>query len=197
MKKLLIIMLLPTVLFAQKKNEVYKKLANLTCECSSKKTDKSELSLGLCIFESLDKINPKEQKVIGYNLDKKIETAEKVAENVGVEMALVCPEVISGLSGSEEEVAEEPVVDSTYITFTGVFEEIKSSEFNTIVMSNDAKEKKEFIWLFPFDNDALFVKGKISKGDKIELEYREQSFFDPKKKEYRTYNEITGVKFIN
>lgn len=197
MKKLLIVLLFPTVLFAQKKNEVYKKLATLTCECSSKKSDKSDMSLGLCIFESLDKINPKEQKIIGYNPDKKIETVEKVAEQVGVEMALTCPDIIAAYSNTEGISDEEPVVDTTYITFTGVLEEIKSSEFNTVVLVNDAKEKKEFIWLFPFDNDAMFVKGKISKGDKIELEYREQSFFDPKKKDYRNYNEITGVKFLN
>lgn len=197
MKKLLIVLLFPTVLFAQKKSEVYKKLATLTCECASKKTDKSDMSLGLCIFESLDKINAKEQKVIGYNPDKKIETVEKVAEQVGVEMALTCPDIMTAYSATDEVSEEEVVEDTTYITFTGVLEEIKSSEFNTIVLVNDAKEKKEFIWLFPFDNDAMFVKGKISKGDKIELEYREQSFFDPKKKEYRNYNEITGVKFLN
>lgn len=202
MKKFVLALLFPALLFAQKKNEIYKKLANLTCECAHNKSDKSEFGLGLCIFESLDKISQKEQKAIGYNPDKKVQTAKTAASNVGVEMALICPDIISSFSepGSEsiEEVLEDPpVVDTTYSTFKGSFEEIKTEEFNTIILMNESKEKIEFIWLFPFDNDALFIKGKITKGDTIEIEYREQSFFDPKKKEYRIYNEITEVTFLN
>ena len=64
--------------------------------------------MGLCIFESLNVISEKERKIIGYNPDKKAASLERVAENIGVEMALLCPNVFTNII-SEDGVAEELV----------------------------------------------------------------------------------------
>lgn len=202
MKKLLLVLLFPTLLFSQKKSEVLKKAAEFACECASKKDDVSEMSLGLCLFESLNKLNPKEQKIIGYNSAKKMQTVKKVASDLGIEMATICPDIFTKFADQKGDIVDEtayvePPLTENYLKYTGVLDQIKTAEFNTIILLNDAKEKKEFVWLYPFEGDSLLIKDKISKGDKIEIEYREQSFYDPAKKDYRTYNEITSVKFIN
>lgn len=199
MKKLLLLLLLPVVLIAQKKEAVYKKLAALTCECSTNKGAEklSETDLGLCIFEALNMLNDKEKKVIGYNPDKKSANIEKIAENVGVEMALICPKVFSNILSEDqevvEEVVEEEIIESSH---KGTFEAMTAVEFNTITITDETNTKREFIWLFSFEGDALLIKGKIVKGDKIEVFYREQEFFDPKTKSYKIYNEITEVKLL-
>lgn len=183
--------------FAQKKEVVFKKLAESTCECTKAKGEAtiSDISLGLCIFQSLDKLTPKEQKVIGYNPEKKMETIEGVAENVGLEMALICPEIFAKMSDSEEEATEEVAdVEDTFIV--GTYDSMVSKEFVTIKIIDENKAVKDFIWLFPFDGDTLFIKKKVDKGEKIEVHYREQEFFDPKTNSYQKYNEITEIKLL-
>ena len=183
--------------FAQKKEVVFKKLAESTCECTKAKGEAtiSDISLGLCIFQSLDKLTPKEQKVIGYNPEKKMETIEGVAENVGLEMALICPEIFAKMSDSEEEATEEVAdVEDTFIV--GTYDSMVSKEFVTIKIIDENKAVKDFIWLFPFDGDTLFIKKKVDKGEKIEVHYREQEFFDPKSNSYQKYNEITEIKLL-
>ena len=110
-------------------------------------------------------------------------------------MAFVCPEVFTKLQ-SEEATEEEEYEEEPALSFSGTFEVMTSNEFNTIVLINDAKERKEFIWLFPFEGDSLLIKNKISKGDKIEVEYSELEFFDAKTKTYKVYNEISFLKLL-
>ncbi|HLP63273.1 hypothetical protein [Flavobacterium sp.] len=200
MKKLLLLLLFSIAMTAQKKEAVYKKLAALTCECATNKgTEKlTETDLGLCIFESLGMLDEKDRKAIGYNPDKKSTSLERIAENVGVEMALLCPKVFSNIldEAADEYAAEDEVVEVIASSHKGSFESMTSAEFNTITITDESNTKREFIWLFSFVGDTLFIKDKIVKGDKIEVFYTEQQFFDPKTKTYKIYNEITEVKLL-
>lgn len=200
MKKLLLLLLFTVTMTAQKKEAVYKKLAALTCECATNKgTEKlTETELGLCIFQSLAMLDEKERKIIGYNPDRKSTSLDRIAENVGVEMALLCPKVFLNMLNEESAglIAEDEVVEVIASSHKGSFESITSAEFNTITITDESNTKREFIWLFSFVGDSLFIKDKIVKGDKIEVFYTEQQFFDPKTKTYKIYNEITQVKLL-
>ncbi len=198
MKKLLLLLLFPVVMMAQKKEVVYKKLAALTCECATNKgTEKlTETELGICIFESLGMLDEKERKIIGYNPDKKSASLERIAENVGVEMALLCPKVFANILGEESEYVAEETEEIIASSHKGTFESMTAGEFNTIVITDESNTKRAFIWLFSFEGDSLFIKDKIVKGDKVEIFYTEQQFFDPKTKTYKIYNEITEVKLL-
>jgi hypothetical protein len=194
MKKMtLLFVLLTTYSFAQKKEVVFKKVATLTCECvTAKQAEKlSDADFGFCILGSLNKLTPKEQKIIGYDTSDKSEISDDIAESIGIEMALVCPEVFSKMETEEEEVEAEPD-----LVFTGTFSSTVTNEFNTVKVTDENKVTKDFIWLFPFDGDALLIKKKIVAGDKIEIRYREQSFFDPKTNDYKNYLEILEVKLL-
>ena len=195
MKKItLLLLIISTISLGQKKVEVYKKLANFTCDCAKSKGSENltDVAVGLCIFESLNKINVKEQKIIGYNSEKKAELSDEIAENIGTEMAFICPEVFSNLE-SQEGQSEEVDLD---LYFTGNYSATASNEFNTIKVLDENKLQKDFIWLFPFDGDALLMKKKINVGEKIEVRYREQSFFDPKTNAYKIFNEILEIKLL-
>jgi hypothetical protein len=121
---------------------------------------------------------------------------EKIAESVGLEMAVVCPDVF--LKIAKDDTEEPPLVeeDELDLFYTGTFESITAVEFNTIFLLDDKNVKQEFVWLFSFEGDNLFVKNKIVKGDKLEIHYRQQEFFDPKQNKYRIYNEITSIKLL-
>lgn len=204
MKKVIsLAILIPILSLAQKKTEVFKKTAIMTCECANKKdvSTISNLELGLCIFESLDKLTVKEKKTIGYDSDRKVETVETVAKSVGVEMALVCPEIFSKLSDDENDSQTEEAITNVEeveedLFSIGIIESITSNEFNTINIINENNEKEAFIWLFSFDGDSLFIKEKAVKGDKIKIYYVEQQFFDPKTNRYQKYKEITEIELL-
>jgi hypothetical protein len=198
MKKFLLLILLPIATFAQKDAVVYKKLAEQTCTCiTSKNKEKvSEMELGICVLASLGKLSEKEKKAIDYLAGS--DNLEKVSERIGMEMVSVCPEVFSSMLDTEEapvddSATKEEVPDPE---ITGIFQSMISGDFKTIELVDDINAKSNYIWLFPFDGDAMFIKNKIVKGDKIKIRYREQSFFDPKKNEYRMYNEILGVELL-
>ncbi|MGK4566500.1 hypothetical protein [Flavobacterium sp. 3HN19-14] len=122
---------------------------------------------------------------------------ERIAESIGVKMAVTCPAIFTKMMSDESDENQAPAaVEEPNPLFSGTFDSVSANEFKTITIISDSNEKKSFIWLFPFDGDSLFIKNKISKGDKLEIEYREQQFFDAKTNAYRTYNEITGIKLL-
>lgn len=197
-KTLLLLLLFPIFLLGQKKEAVYKKLANLTCDCSKNKgKDKklSEADLGICIFESLDKLDEKERKTINYDPDKKMESVEKIAESVGLEMAIICPSIISAMSEEEppKVIEDQPAIANT---IKGNIDSMVANDLKFIYIIDDNHLKKEFLWLDTFDGDSLFIKGKAAVGDTIEIKYVEKNYFDPKANSYRKYNVITAVKLL-
>lgn len=195
MKLKLLLFLMPIALMAQKKEMVYKKLAASTCECITPK-EVTDINLGICIFDAINKLTDKERKIVNVDIDNKMASIEKIAESVGLEMAVVCPDVF--LKIAKDDTEEPPLVeeDELDLFYTGTFESITSVEFNTIFLLDDKNVKQEFVWLFSFEGDNLFVKNKIVKGDKLEIHYRQQEFFDPKQNKYRIYNEITSIKLL-
>lgn len=198
MKNVFIFLLLPLLSMAQKKEVVYKKLANSTCDCITKKNEITEINLGLCIFEAIDKLDEKERKIISFNPDKKMASIERIAESVGLEMAIICPSVFSQMEGNKNEDVATVVesVEEVTVFFRGTFDRLLSNEVNTIILLDEVNNKKEFLWLYPFEGDNLFIKNKITKGDKLEIHYREQEFFNPKTNTYTVFNEITSLKFL-
>ena len=196
MKLKLFLFLMPIMAMAQKKEVVYKKLATATCECITPK-EVTDINLGICIFDAINKLTDKERKTVNVDIDNKMASIEKIAESVGLEMATICPDVFLKIAKENDSegtyVAEEDELDLFY---TGTFESITSAEFNTIYLLDDKNVKQEFVWLFSFEGDNLFVKNKIVKGDKLEIHYRQQEFFDPKQNKYRIYNEITSIKLL-
>jgi hypothetical protein len=182
--------------WAQKKEAVYKKLALYTCDCVTGKKEVTDVNLGVCIFEAMDHLSNKERRSIDVNPDDKMAAIQSIAESVGIEMAIICPDVFTKIAenkASESIVADEDELDLFY---TGTFESMSTQEFNTIILLDEKKEKQEFVWLFTFEGDNLFIKNKIVKGDKLEIHYRQQDFYDPKLGKYRLYNEITSIKLL-
>ena len=187
--------LMPMVLLAQKREAVYRKLATSTCDCVSEKKEVSDVNLGICIFEALDHLSNKERRIIDINPDDKMTSIKKIAESIGLEMAVVCPELFAKIA--ENKIPEDSESDDELdLFYTGTFDGMTTQDFHTIFLMDDKNEKQEFVWLFSFEGDNLFIKNKIVKGDKLEIHSRQQEFYDPKLSKYRIYNEITSIKLL-
>ena len=118
-----------------------------------------------------------------------------IAKNVGVEMAIICPNYIK-ITKDED----PPVVDSTQAveikTIKGSIDSMVSNGLKFIYIIDDNHLKKEFLWLDAFEGDSLFIKGKAAIGDSIEIQYIETNYFDPKENIYRKYNVISSIKLL-
>jgi len=187
---------MPVMLIAQKREAIFKKLAVNTCDCVSAKKEITDVNLGVCIFESIDQLSNKERRSIDINPDDKMASIQKIAESVGMEMALVCPDVFAQIAKDKTENIAATESDELDLFYTGTFDSMSTMEFNTIILLDEKNEKQQFVWLFPFEGDNLFIKNKIVKGDKLEIHYRQQEFYDPKLSQYRIYNEIASIKFL-
>lgn len=200
MKKGLVLLLVSIASFGQKKEVIYKKLAATTCECATKKSNGklTEMDLGICIFEALATLDPKEQKTINFNPEKKTENLETIAESVGLEMALKCPSVFAQFKdfGQDNDNPIASVSSETSFSETGVITEIVGTDFKIVKMKSDADVPKEFIWLTSFEGDTLLMKNKIVKGDQVQIQYIEKEFFDAKSATYKKYNQIIGIKLM-
>jgi hypothetical protein len=195
MKIKILLLLTPMLLLAQKKNMVYKKMAISTCDCISDKKEITDVNLGLCIFEALDHLSPKEQRIIDADPDDKMTAIQKIAESIGLEMAIVCPDIFTKIAENKAQEIKD-VADELDLFYTGTYDSLTTQEFNMILLLDGKNEKQEFVWLFSFEGDNLFIKNKITKGDKLEIHYRQQEFYDPKLGQYRIYNEITSIKLL-
>lgn len=201
MKKITLLLLVVSFsVFGQKKEAVYKKLATLTCDCASNKESSklTEMDLGICIFEALDKLDAKEKKAIDFSPEKKTENLETIAENIGLEMALKCPSIFAQLKNFGQD-NEQPFVETSSVapfSEIGVITEIAGTDFKIIRMKTTSELSKEFIWLDSFEGDVLLLKNKIVKGDQVEIHYSEQEFFDAKSASYKKFNKITAIKLM-
>ncbi|WP_162126852.1 hypothetical protein [Flavobacterium phycosphaerae] len=196
MRKTILLFLFPVLLWAQKKEAIYKKLATYTCDCVGGKKEVTDVNLGVCIFEALGQLSNKERRNIDVNQDDKMKAIQNIAESVGIEMAIICPDVFAKIAENKAEDTAISDEDELDLFYTGTFESMATQEFNTIILLDEKNEKQEFVWLFTFEGDNLFIKNKIVKGDKLEIHYRQQDFFDPKQNKYRIYNEITSIKLL-
>ncbi|HKX86814.1 MAG TPA: hypothetical protein VJL37_09075 [Flavobacterium sp.] len=181
---------------AQKKEAIYKKLGDKTCDCAIKKGPNiGDVELGLCIFEAVNSLEAKEQRIMGIDPNNKMESIEKIAEGVGIEMALSCPQVFKNMKDDD---GTPLFADGNANTFTasGVIEDVLSSEFKTIKLKDESNMSREFIWLSQFDGDSLLIKNKIAKGDKVEIMFVEETFFDNKSNTYRVFYTIRGIKLL-
>lgn len=186
---------MPLALMAQKKEIVYKKLANSTCECINTK-EFTDINLGICIFAAINELTEKERKIVKVDIDNKMASIEKIAESVGLEMATICPDVFVKIANENNPEANLIADNEMDLFYTGTFDSMATAEFNMIFLIDDKEVRQEFIWLYTFEGDTLLVKSKIVKGDKLEIHYRQQEFFDPKQNKYRIYNEITSIKLL-
>jgi hypothetical protein len=201
MKKILIIVILifSSVSYSQDALDI---IGKETCECLNKKipdvtkvpSNELQNELGACMMTSYmahkSELKPEDQSEFGNS-----EGMRKLGENVAMKMLVHCPNIIMelGRSSLDEEAKVEEVENAK---ISGQFIESKSNDFISISIKDNVGRTHSLILLTFFENSNLISENLLKKNQKIEVEYYEQEFYDPKSKDFRYYKVLQGLKKI-
>lgn len=167
-------------------------IADRSCEClAQKKTTKTNLSsqeIGTCLL--LAARDYRTRILEDYNLDLNDLTGgsgERLGELIGSKMAFLCPELIVGAAGNEEE--------NPALAATGTILDINNEIFAVFELENENGRVDKFYWLTYVDSN-LNLQNEFHdlKGEQVQIEYVEQELFDSRIKEYRKFNVITTLR---
>lgn len=168
--------------------DLYKTVAKETCECVTKrnidvnKRSEVEMALGLCMLESIQT----------HKIDIQITDENamgKFGEQVGLQMAPLCPELFKAFMADEAEEVET-------IELTGKIRSIESGEFLYVILKEDSGKEHKLLWLRYFSGSDDFKNDpKKLIGKNVTVTYQNLECYIPKSKEYYNNKEILDMKF--
>ena len=196
MKKIIFLLSLIFVAFTSfAQEDVYKTIANETCDCIKKKNydyatvSKAdvEMALGFCMLESAKK------NKIAIDVNN-MEEMTALGQKVGMQMAPICPEVFQALVGTKEEAVEEED-DTEYFTVSGKINSVEEKDFVFVNLKDGDGKDFKFIWLYYFagSDDFKDIPKKLI-GKEVTLTYILLEVFDPKTKAYHSLNILSGLE---
>lgn len=184
-----------TSVFAQ---DVVEKVANSACDCLSTKNleglnDKQkEMQLGVCILNGFSQHKSEIEK--GNGGKSILEGGmEEIGEEVGIQMALICPEVF--LHFADVFMTDEASYEAAGIMMDlGKITSIEKKLFNIVNLELADGSMLKFLWLWDFEGSEILMKNQF-KNKWINIFYSNLEFFDPEKKKYIPYRVIEKVEF--
>lgn len=188
-----------TVLFAVNhafSQEFIEKLAQETCTCLEGKSpegltqSEKEMQLGVCMFQGIGKYK---EEFDAYKQDKNLldMDLEAFGEEVGMQMAIICPQFIMQYYDStalyETETAYSLEVE------LGKIKSIDTKQFNIVNLEIADGSILKFLWLWDFEGSEILTKNQF-KNKWINIFYSNLMLYDPEKKTYINYKVIEGVE---
>lgn len=181
--------------------EQIKITADKICQCIEKIPNDSksrENSVNFCFatviltsmqeFGYMDKVSGDEEK-LGQELGEKL--GKKIGAQLGVYLATNCPaflQVINERKSLSQESTEE-----------GILTAIESQDFTFVVLKDDDKNLRRFLWLTPFKNAALLENNfKAYKGKRVKIDYKTtEAFYNAKTNKYQKYKMIVNIEILD
>ena len=116
------------------------------------------------------------------------ETMVKLGEEIGLYIALKCPNIFSSF-------IEE---DATYntpqlIQLSGKIAAIKKEQFLSFRLTEVSGKTTEFLLLYDFSSSYLLTDGLIKENDIIDLSYYKEALFDAKIGKFVNFNIVTDL----
>lgn len=186
MKKVLFLLLVTNLSFSQvnSKEDLVNVLSNQTCDCLNTKdlTETNlELTLGVCIIQSIQKNKEESEKYFAKNILSNEENMTEIAESIGVQLALECPKFTSLISDMNY---DDEAMDEEYLSLTGKIVAVNSEQFMTFKLKQDSGKTVNFLILEDFDNSYLLFDSVIKPSDTVEISYYEATLYDAKIKKF-------------
>jgi hypothetical protein len=172
--------------FALAQNDIYKKIAQESCDCitkqdlTNKSKDEIEAALGICMLEAINK-----NKVDVDISDQAAMSA--FGEKVGLQMAPICPSVFKlFIAESDQETA---------VSLSGKIKSVEIDDFLYVIVKEEGGNENRVIWLSNFGGSDSFVSDpKKLIGKNVTLKYRAVEYYAPKAKGYLSLKEIVELK---
>lgn len=196
MRKIFFLLLLTNFSFAQvnSKEGLIDVLSNQTCDCLNTKEDLTEsnleLTLGVCIIQSIQKNTVNVEKYFGKNILLNEDNMTEIAESIGVKLALECPKFTNLISNMTY---EDEAMDEEYLSLTGKIVTVNSEQFITFKLKQDSGKTVSFLVLEDFENSYLLLDSVIKPSDTVEISYYEATLYDAKIKKFVPYKIVLDI----
>jgi len=194
MKKILLLALglISTEVWSQQTG--MEKIALSTCECVSEKNmegktrEEIEMQFGFCLLGSVSQHKKEFDEIYKGKSVMEIDM-EKFGEEIGMNMAIVCPEILMQIDFGvfdEEETLEISIE-------LGKIKSIEKKQFNIVNLEVGDGSVLKFLWLWDFEGSELLIKNQY-KNKWVNIYYYDYPLYDPDKKAYVNYKVIEGIE---
>ena len=171
--------------FDQDSEDMYKSIANETCDCVSAKKlssmtkDELETAIAACTLE----------RTVSNNINLNFSDTNamlKFRTGVRLSMMNICPEVFA--------YNPNPVSDRFTDQVTGHVKSVRSSHVIVITLKDDTGRNHDLVWLRYFSGSEHFsANPKSMVGKIVTMRYQTAEFFSPRTGSYYKAKEITGL----
>lgn len=195
-----LILLSPYLAHAQ---DYLQEIAEKSCKCIEERVgpsgvDKADMEaltmqMGLCMIEVAQPHAKKLKKDHGIDFAQIDRDGEKLGTLIGLRMATVCPQTLLRMTQASTE-AEAEAVEIATKSFEGTVVSVSDDQFVVFNVDDAQGKRYRFLWLDHFRSD-LGVEDNFRNlvGTKVHVSYQEVEFFEPKLREYRTFNVVRAM----
>jgi hypothetical protein len=169
------------------------KISDDSCECMTGNSlndmnqSQIEMQMGVCILQSVGKFKTEIESYLGQQSIIDIMT-EQFGEQVGIKMALVCPQIFMFFSNYSE-----GSMEMAYAVELGKIKSIEKKQFNMVNLEMYDGSVLKFLWLWEFDGSEILTKNQY-KNKWVNIFYSTLEFYDPDLKKYVPYKVIEAIE---
>ncbi|WCM43038.1 hypothetical protein MG290_05030 [Flavobacterium sp. CBA20B-1] len=194
-KFLIIFFLISNLASAQKlsKIDLLSTIADDICkEVNNDKVEiKSEFTMGVYMLKSVNKHREDITHYYGNDYFGDEGVMQTMGEDIGVYLALKCPEIFEHFVYEEEAEIFESIETKTV---TGSIHKINDERFITFVVQEESGKKHEFILLYDFETAYLLTDKLVKVKDKVEISYYVGELYDAKVGKFVNYNIVSYIQ---
>lgn len=172
------------------------RIIDQACDCVSKLPE-AELnveSVGICLIGEAAKYPDELLRDYKINMTTIDRQGEELGRIIGAKMLAQCPETMQRLVNLNE---EDEALQSFQIK--GTVKQISDADFVVFTVQDQAGKLSKFYWLtfLVTNNDTLQFQYEKTIDKAVSITYVQQELFDPKLNEYRLFNVITEMNFLD
>ena len=181
---------------SQKDSTLSEKLTREFCDEFSKKDftsfSNAKIELGLLIIPLITKHSVEIKKEWNLNSDN-VEDYEKIAEKIGEEAALGCPEFRQFVKNNLSQIVADD--DENTRTLTGTLLKIEDQQFSCLVVKTKSGKEEKLWWFGFFEGADELIKSKGNFLNKsVYVEYGEMEVYDSRLKDYHAIKVVKKIQ---
>jgi hypothetical protein len=181
---------------SQKDSTLSEKLTREFCDEFSKKDftsfSNAKIELGLLIIPLITKHSVEIKKEWSLNSDN-VEDYEKIAEKIGEEAALGCPEFRQFVKNNLSQIVADD--DENTRTLTGTLLKIEDQQFSCLVVKTKSGKEEKLWWFGFFEGADELIKSKGNFLNKsVYVEYGEMEVYDSRLKDYHAIKVVKKIQ---
>lgn len=199
------VLLLANPVFGQDHLDV---LTNAACECiegkelAGKSEEDLQMELGVCILQSLSKIEGNGIDSLGIDMTDQ-NAMYKLGESIGIRMATMCPATLMKVVSSSlnelvpEEEPEESFLDLLSNEVMGTITEVGNNEITTLTLEMVDGSILKMAWLGPFVGSEQYTEDPTTlMNKKVKMTYDEVLIYSNTVKDYVKRKEILSLEVV-